>query len=447
MKKAMGVVVALSGLNWMIHAAPLPKVVLHVESQDDVRLAPHRALFYDVAARRLASQWVCVRSEESTPLCTDRVAGIIATNSATGLLLLRAEGLVFSDTASSYFVMRGATSSRLYTLKGSYAVFDQTGKPLVEGSLRATQMSFALTGLDVMDENFLSQIFSQAVSGFTREMEKKPLCLAGNAAPPARPAAETNTVAGISLPRKEEKVVAAGVELPMTNLLVQGVDVASAHRGDALSGKGVLQSGISTPVLITAPVAQRPVLERLFSEVPNVTPADLPQPVIAVDPVQMTIACTPCNPSEQAIFLPDIRLVDQHHVRKLNQRLPVQVASAVEVDGEIVGVAPIHIALQPGDHRIRFEHDGFVTFASTFTVKEAGHLVFPLRMDEQGFKRWTFSVRVFEAIESERVVQDAELQMIKREVRRLQGRGIRLDTSRVDDETVQASLYQMGTQK
>lgn len=445
MKKTMGLVVALSCLNMVLHAAPLPKVVLHVESQGDARFAPHQTLFYAVAARQLATQWVCVRSEEAAPLSMDRVAEIIATNGAAGLLLLRAEGLVFSDTANSAFVMRGATSSRLYTFKGSYVAFDQTGQRLAEGPLRATQMSFALTGLDVANDSFISQIFDQAVSGFARQLEQTPLTFARANAPHPVQSAGTNTVADVPLPRREEKVPAVKkADLAATNLPVR------VARTDSVAMKpetGVLRGMVSNPVPITVAVVQNPVLKRPFADVPNVTPADLPQPVIKTEPVQITIACTPCNPVEQAIFLPDVRLVDHYRLRTLPQRLPAQVACAVEVDGAIVGVAPLQIALAPGDHRIRFEHDGFVTFASTFTVKEAGHLVFPLRMDEQGFKRWTLSVRVFQAIEAESVLQDAELQMIKREVRRLHGSGIRLDTSRLDAETARTSLYRLGTQK
>lgn len=443
--KTMGIVVALGVLNLLTHAAQLPNVVLHVACPDDSRFAAHRARFYDVAAQQLATQWACVRSEEPIPVDTNRVAGIVATNRAEGLVLLRAESLVFSDASTSAFVMRGASSSRLYTLKGSYVVFDQAGKRLAEGPLRATQMSFALTGLDVVSEDFLCQIFGQAVREFARGPAKKTLPFTRVDAPRAVQAAAPHALGqGVSLHHVEQAPV-ADVTVLATNLPpVQAAQEVVTNRPVVKPALAVVTTNSAAAAVL---VVQNSLLERRFSDVPNVTPADLPQPVVNVEPVRMTIACTPCNPSEQAIFLPDVRLVDQQRMRTLRQKLPVQVACAVEVDGEIVGVAPIEVALQPGQHHVRFAHDGFEPFDSTFIVKEPGHLVFPLRMNEQGFKRWTLSMRVFESIEAESVLQEADVQMVQREVRRLHGSGIRLDTSRMQDEIARTSLYRLGTQK
>lgn len=444
MTKTMGFVVALGVLNLFVHAAQLPNVVLHVACPDDSRFAAHRARFYDVAAQQLATQWACVRSEEPMPVDTNRVAGIVATNRAEGLVLLRAETLVFSDASTSAFVMRGASSSRLYTFKGSYVVFGQAGQRLAEGPLRATQMSFALTGLDAVSEDFLCQIFGQAVREFARGYAKKPLPFTRVDAPRAVQAAAPHAlVQGVALHHVEQAPV-ADVTVLVTNLPVQVVQEVATNHPAVKPALAVVTTNSAAAAVV---VVQNPLLDRRFSDVPNVTPADLPQPVVNAEPVRMTIACTPCNPSEQAIFLPDVRLVDQQRMRTLRQKLPVQVACAVEVDGEIVGVAPIEVALQPGQHHVRFVHDGFEPFASTFVVKEPGHLVFPLRMNEQGFKRWTLSMRVFESIEAESVLQDADVQMVKREVRRLHGSGIRLDTSRMEDETARTSLYRLGTQK
>jgi len=100
----------------------------------------------------------------------------------------------------------------------------------------------------------------------------------------------------------------------------------------------------------------------------------------------------------------------------------------VEINGITVGSAPGTMEVRPGLNKLRLTRDGFKPFERTVNFYDGQTLTVALQMSDDGFARWKDVVATYTALENNRKLTDAEVEVLRGYAQMLRQSGIRVDT-------------------
>jgi len=100
----------------------------------------------------------------------------------------------------------------------------------------------------------------------------------------------------------------------------------------------------------------------------------------------------------------------------------------VEVNGITVGSAPGTIEVAPGLNKLRLTREGFKPYERTVNFYDGQTLTVALQMSDAGYARWKDVVATYTALENNRKLTDAEVEVLQGYARMLRQSGIRVDT-------------------
>ena len=111
----------------------------------------------------------------------------------------------------------------------------------------------------------------------------------------------------------------------------------------------------------------------------------------------------------------------------------------VEVNGITVGSAPGLIEVMPGLNKLRLSREGFKPYERTVNFYDGQTLTVALQMSEEGYARWKDVVGVYTALENNRKLTDAEVEVLQGYAQMLRQSGIKVDTK--EGIEIRRSLY------
>jgi len=101
---------------------------------------------------------------------------------------------------------------------------------------------------------------------------------------------------------------------------------------------------------------------------------------------------------------------------------------SVEVNGITVGSAPATLEVPPGLNKLRLTRVGFKPYERTVNFYEGQTLTVPLQMTDEGYARWKDVVAAYTALENNRKLTDAEVEVLQGYAQTLRQSGIKVDT-------------------
>lgn len=100
----------------------------------------------------------------------------------------------------------------------------------------------------------------------------------------------------------------------------------------------------------------------------------------------------------------------------------------VEVNGITVGSAAGTLEVPPGLNKLRLTREGFKPYERTVNFFDGQTLTVALQMTEKGYARWKNVVAAYTALENNRKLTDAEVQVLQGYAQMLRQSGIKVDT-------------------
>ncbi|MCU0770663.1 MAG: PEGA domain-containing protein [Verrucomicrobia bacterium] len=100
----------------------------------------------------------------------------------------------------------------------------------------------------------------------------------------------------------------------------------------------------------------------------------------------------------------------------------------VEINGITVGSTPGPLEVPPGLNKLRLTREGFKPFERTVNFYQGQTLTVALQMTEAGFARWKDVVAAYTALENNRKLTDAEVEVLRGYAQMLRQSGIKVDT-------------------
>jgi curli biogenesis system outer membrane secretion channel CsgG len=133
----------------------------------------------------------------------------------------------------------------------------------------------------------------------------------------------------------------------------------------------------------------------------------------------------------EELSVPEIRRIDGEWV-VTGARIPLQPAQAeVLVDGFLVGTAPGAITMAPGPHRLRVQGAGLEPIDRFVVARDAMTLTLPMRLSEEGRRRWREHAAFLETLREGAVLRDNEQKLAEGLAEFLSNARINLDTSAI----------------
>ena len=100
----------------------------------------------------------------------------------------------------------------------------------------------------------------------------------------------------------------------------------------------------------------------------------------------------------------------------------------VEINGITVGSAPGTFEVMPGLNKLRLTREGFKPYERTVNCYDGQTLTVALQMTDDGFARWKDVVKAYTALENNRKLTDAEVEVLRGYAQMLRQSGIKVDT-------------------
>lgn len=111
----------------------------------------------------------------------------------------------------------------------------------------------------------------------------------------------------------------------------------------------------------------------------------------------------------------------------------------VEVNGITIGSAPGTLEVMPGINKLRLTREGFKPYERNVNFYDGQTLTVALQMSERGYARWKDVVGVYTALENNRKLTDAEVEVLLGYAQMLRQSGIKVDTQ--EGLKIYRSLY------
>jgi hypothetical protein len=215
-------------------------------------------------------------------------------------------------------------------------------------------------------------------------------------------AARGGEVGGDSLTAVRTIRQSAGLQVETTDLINQLLDNAAAQLAARLTIRAPTLAAVDRAAARVRVNLQCTVVD--FARLPNVGLNERNEIVLA--------------PGNTATFASDVN---------------------VEVNGITIGSAPGIIEVMPGLNKLRLSREGFKPYERTVNFYEGQTLTVALQMSEEGFARWKEVVAAYTALENNRKLTDAEVEVLRGYARMLRQSGYRVDTK--DNIRIYRSLY------
>jgi hypothetical protein len=111
----------------------------------------------------------------------------------------------------------------------------------------------------------------------------------------------------------------------------------------------------------------------------------------------------------------------------------------VEVNGITIGSAPGTLEVMPGLNKLRLTREGFKPYERTVNFYNGQTLTVALQMSDAGFARWKDVVATYTALENNRKLTDAQVEVLRGYAQMLRQSGIKVDTK--EGIEIRRSLY------
>lgn len=150
-------------------------------------------------------------------------------------------------------------------------------------------------------------------------------------------------------------------------------------------------------------------------------------PAVAKDDsrVRVTLQCSITDFAQ----LPNVGLTRDNEVVLGEGHAEATVSGvSVEVNGITVGSAPATLEVPPGLNKLRLTRVGFKPYERTVNFFEGQTLTVPLQMTDEGYARWKDVVAAYTALENNRKLTDAEVEVLQGYAQMLRQSGIKVDT-------------------
>jgi len=147
----------------------------------------------------------------------------------------------------------------------------------------------------------------------------------------------------------------------------------------------------------------------------------------SVGEIEVAIHCAARDLQGNELSLPDIRLTEGNRLATSTSSLPVQVVANIEVDGLVMGSTPATIKIKPGIHKLRLTRAGFEDAVMTIKASAGMELEATMQMSADGFARWMASRAFLNALDKDRALTDATVELIRADAQRLRQSGFRID--------------------
>lgn len=153
--------------------------------------------------------------------------------------------------------------------------------------------------------------------------------------------------------------------------------------------------------------------------------ADLPAVSLDAARVKVNLRCTLTDFAQ----LPNAGLNERNEVvLGEGHALATLTDVTIEVNGITVGSAPGPIEVLPGLNRLRLTREGFKPFNRMVNFYDGQTLTVALQMTDEGFARWKDVVAAYTALENNRKLTDAEVEVLRGYAQMLRQSGIKVDT-------------------
>lgn len=150
-------------------------------------------------------------------------------------------------------------------------------------------------------------------------------------------------------------------------------------------------------------------------------------PAVAKDTsrVKVTIHCSITDFAK----LPNVGLNEKNEV-VLGEGHPQATISdvAVEVNGITLGSAPGTLEVPPGLNKLRLTREGFKPYERTVNFFDGQNLTVAMQMSTEGYARWKDVVATYTALENNRKLTDAQVEVLQGYAQMLRQSGIKVDT-------------------
>jgi hypothetical protein len=207
--------------------------------------------------------------------------------------------------------------------------------------------------------------------------------------------------------------------------------LAEAARGGEVSGDTVLATR-TFRLSDGLQVESSDVLNSLLDEAARKVTASLASkrpslPAVAKDEsqVQVTFRCTITD----FAALPNAGLNENNEVVLGEGHADATISDVtVEVNGIAIGSTPGPLEVQPGLNKLRLTREGFKPYERTVNFYNGQTLTVALQMSEAGYARWKDVVATYTALENNRKLTDAEVEVLRGYAQMLRQSGIKVDT-------------------
>jgi hypothetical protein len=207
-------------------------------------------------------------------------------------------------------------------------------------------------------------------------------------------AGDGGAVSGDTVTVKKTTRVSAGLQTENTDLVNELLDEAAGLLAQSLIKK---QSGL---------------------------PAGTPKPKA----VSFSVACGMTDLGQQPLSIPNVRLGADNKLVVSKDQLEVQALDVtVELNGVVIGTAPGVFQASPGLSKLRLTREGFKPWERTINITEGQSLKVALQLTEAGYGRWKDTTTYLYALDKDRLLTDAEVEVLKGHAQRLRQSGYKVD--------------------
>ncbi len=136
------------------------------------------------------------------------------------------------------------------------------------------------------------------------------------------------------------------------------------------------------------------------------------------------------------LSVPEIREIDGEWTVTANRYNLTPVGCNVLVDGFLVGSAPGVVEMPAGPHRIRIERPGLEPVDRFVVAREGLELRIPVRLTEDGRRRWMEQTRFFERLKDQATLREVEAEQAAAVAAFLRNSKVTIDTSNLQNLSV-----------
>lgn len=150
-------------------------------------------------------------------------------------------------------------------------------------------------------------------------------------------------------------------------------------------------------------------------------------PAVAKDASRVEITIQ-CNITDFAI-LPNAGLNEKNEVVLGEGHATATVSDVtIEINGITVGSTPGPIEVRPGLNKLRLTREGFKPYERTVNFFDGQNLTVAMQMSSEGYARWKDVVATYTALENNRKLTDAQVEVLQGYAQMLRQSGIKVDT-------------------